>query len=589
MDEEYNLEWARSIATGVWNAPYDQIQSQPYFRAPLYSYFLAGLLWLFGSSTAWVRIVQIVLGSVSCAMVYGVAAKCLGQRIGIVAGILCACYWVMAYFDTQFLLPVLLVFLLLLGLLLLLTAVEQRHVYLAGSAGLVYGLYSITRPNIMLFFPFVIWWVVRFVKGREWRARSLFVGALVLGMLVPPAVVTVRNGVVSGDWVVIASQGGVNFFIGNNPESNGMQAVVPGTRQTWWGGYEDTRTIAEQALGRSLKASEVSDYWFERAFEYIRERPGQWLGLTLRKVIALIGDPELPNNEPYEANRAGYWSLRAIPLRFSVLLGLFLVSLPILLRRSRLNPLQRADKKMDLHRRFVSLMLQFAAVYSLTIIAFFVTGRYRVPLLPIFAIGAATTIVTLFDLIKSRRLSQALGLGAACVLLIGVMSIDFLGVRKATSGFARLSQAQDRLVTGDIEGAIRLLEEIRKDSDVQAPEVYISLARAYVERGSAEARNQALRVAEEGLRTYPDEAELLWYAAVGNVSEAGWESADRYIERYLSLKPDDIRALHLAFVISLNLGRIDKARETLARVEGLDPDHPLVTAMRSRLATLSGN
>ncbi|UCF77809.1 MAG: hypothetical protein JSW03_06765 [Candidatus Eiseniibacteriota bacterium] len=29
MDEEYNLEWARSLASGVWNAPYDQIRTAP--------------------------------------------------------------------------------------------------------------------------------------------------------------------------------------------------------------------------------------------------------------------------------------------------------------------------------------------------------------------------------------------------------------------------------------------------------------------------------------------------------------------------------------------------------------------------------
>ena len=138
-------------------------------------------------------------------------------------------------FDTQFLLPVLLVLLLVLGMLLAFMAAEGRSVLLAGLSGLSLGLYSITRPNILVFFPVVIWWAFKTAKRMGAASGRRFATILVLGLMLPPLAATVRNRVVADDLVLIASQGGVNFYIGNNPQSNGMQAVVPGTRATWSG------------------------------------------------------------------------------------------------------------------------------------------------------------------------------------------------------------------------------------------------------------------------------------------------------------------------------------------------------------------
>ncbi|MFZ1946164.1 MAG: glycosyltransferase family 39 protein [bacterium] len=590
MDEEYNLEWAKSLATGVWTAPYDQLREAPYFRAPLYSYFLAGLFRLFGVNTLLARLIQILLGSLSCALAYALATKCLGRRAGLVAGVLCSLYWVLAYFDTQFLQPVLLVLLVLAGFLLALTAAERRDARLAGVAGLAFGLYAITRPEILVFFPFVVWWAVRTTRGAMALARRWFVTALAAGLLLPPAAATVRNGIVAHDWVIVASQGGVNFYIGNNPESNGAQAVVPGTHATWWGGYEDTRAIAEQAEGRSLKPSEVSSYWYGRGLAFMRGQPAKWLGLTLKKAMLLVGNPELPNNEPYEARRSTYWSLRVAPLGFGLLLGLFVVALPGWLRprRSPAGGLEGAaapqDARAELRRSCLRLMLQFLAVYALTTIAFFVTGRYRVPLVPLVAMGAAATLVAAYDHLRARRMAAFAVTAVVVVAVTGLLGVDWFGMRKATTGFAAYTDALDMLDTGKTEAAIARLEAIRKAGSVRAPEVYVSLARAYVKRSLPEDGRATLDVAEEGLERYPEEPELLWYASVGHVVFKEWDLARDRIERYLARKPDDLRALHLGFTTAMAQGRLDEARAFFSRAEAMDRTNPIVENMRAQLA-----
>ncbi|UCF79859.1 MAG: glycosyltransferase family 39 protein [Candidatus Eiseniibacteriota bacterium] len=541
---------------------------------------MAGLLTVVGGSTVIARMLQVVLGSLSCALAYGIGAKCYGQRVGIVTGLLCALYWVLAYFDAQFLQPVLLIFLLLVGFLFLFTSAERGDPRRAGLGGLAFGLYSITRPEILLFFPLALWWAYRIARSLPRSVGRWFLILLLLGLAAPPALVALRNSFVGRDWVIIASPGGVNFYIGNNPESNGMQAVVPGTRATWWGGYEDTRAIAERASGRSLKPSEVSDYWFRRGVTFIRERPSEWLVLTLRKAALFIGNVEIPNNEPYEAQRRSYWSLRSIPLGFGVLFALFLVSLPHALTRRSKAPRGGED---DLRRGFMKLILQCVLVYSLVVVAFFVTGRFRVPLVPLIAVGAAATLVRLVDFFRRRRFPVAGAMLAAAVLITGTLNADYFSVRRATRGFVEYTSALDALESGDTDTAISRLEAIRRSGVIRTPEVYLALARAYIARDGPRDRVAVLEVAEDGLRFFPDEAELLWYSCLGHLVAKNLDNSRTRIEHYLTLRPNDVRALRIAFSVAMAQGRLADARAFLSRAEMVDPANPLVGQMRREL------
>ncbi len=586
MDQEYHLEWARALATGVWHAPYDALRNAPFFRAPLYPYFLAGLFRLFGVNTTAVRIVQALIGAASCSLIYAVGTRCFGRRAGVAAGLLGALYWVLAYFDGELLLPVLLVFLVLLGFLLAFRAADGGGPLLAGASGLVLGLYSITRPNIIVFMPFAVWWMAMASRSRGRRWAAAMAAAVAIGCVIPPAAVTVRNAVVGGDAAVVASQGGVNFYIGNNPRSNGLEAVVPGTRQTWWGGYEDALKAAESDVGRELKPTEVSSYWFGRALEYMRGDPRGWLRLTLRKTLALVGDPEPPNNEPYEAHRSRFVSLRSVPLSFSTLLALFLVALPLSLLVSGQGrpPLSVGP----VAKRNIGLVALFLLVYSLTIVAFFVTGRYRVPLVPFLTMGAGASLVGLWDLFRLRRWKVfAAALVAACAVA-APLRFDYLHVRSSTTGFAALSDATDMLETGDVQGAVDALERLRASGEVEGPEVYHALVRAYIQR-SDPADTAAMESAiVDGLGRYPNDPELLWYGMMTQFGHGRLPEAAELARRYVTARPDDMRGYYMSVGIAVARGDTAGAYSLLDRARKLDASSPLLERMETQLEAAFG-
>ena len=579
MDPEYNLEWARGMATGLWKPPYDRLQEGPYFRAPLYSMFLALLLKAFGGSLWAVRWAQAVLGSLSCVLAGVLGRRVFGAREGLLAGLLCAGYWVLAYFDSQFLLPVLLVFLGLAGFVLLSLALERSSPGRAGAAGLAFGLFAVTRPNVLAFFPVLAAWSVW--AGRSWPSarRLAFTGLLAAGFALPPLAATVRNRVAGGDWVVVASQGGVNFFIGNNPQSNGMQAVVPGTRATWWGGYDDTVAIAEAAAGRPLKPSEVSRYWYGRAWTFIRCEPLAWLKLTGRKALALAGDVEIPNNAPYEAQRKRYVVLSAVPLGFGLLLALFAVSLPRWISRGPAPP-EGPPGRRDLR----VLILLFLGVYAATIVAFFVTGRYRVPLVPYVALGAAAALVRGWEHLAARRWKPLAVLALTAAVLAGLLRADVFGIREETFGFARLSAAQDLLALGKPEAAIAELERLQAGGRLNAPEVAITLVQAHLARGGPGVTAAVRTVAEEALTRHPDTPELLWAAAVAHQQDRNWPKVRERVERLLQVDPENIQALHLAGLAALRQGRHHDAEALYQRAVQVDPYHPATQDMGRKLA-----
>ncbi len=581
MDEAYNYGWAKCLATGQWISPFEHLRVEPYFRAPLYSYFLAGLILVFGGSLFWIRLVQIVLGSASCALAYGVGTKCFGSRVGALTGILCALHWVLVYFDGEILLPTLLVFLIVLGFLLARIAAERNDARLAGAAGLVFGLFAVTQPTILAFYPFLVRWAWLEQRGRPSPAARRFILAFVATSLMPPALATVRNGVVGHDWVIVASQGGVNFYIGNNPESNGMDAVVPGTSATWWGGYNDTHRIAEEAAGRPLRPSEVSRYWTDRGIDYIRSHPVQWLGLLARKGLAWIGDPEVGNNEPYEERRGEYRSLW-MPTGFGLLVALFFVSLPWQRRTPAGHRLDDVDAE-ERRRRFAHLILQFLAVYTLTYLAFFVNGRYRVPLVPFLALGASLAVVVIADLARTRRFRQAALLSAVAAALVVALKVDYLGIRQGSQWYAGYSAAVEQVDLGKLDDGIARFEKLLDVGGVFEPEVYATIIRAYERRGRPEDRREMMLLSEYALQYYPQDPDLLGYAMRGNLEAGNWAAAQQRAKQYTQLKPDDPTGWHVWMRAALALGsRVDAERilhEAAQRCAG----NPAIEQMQKEL------
>jgi tetratricopeptide (TPR) repeat protein len=387
MDELYHDQWAQAIVAGK-----TFIQG-PYFRAPLYPAFLAAVYTVFGHDYLAPRIVQAVLGGLSCGLLFLIGRKAFGRAIGAVAGFAAGSYWMLIYFDGELLIPSLIVFLDLLLIWLLLHAARAPGKLVYALAGIVLGLSATARPNVLLFGPAVVIWLL-VVHRRELKRALAYAACITAGCLLAILPITVRNYVVGDDLVLIASQGGVNFYIGNNPQSDGHTAIVPGTPGDWWGGYYATIERAERALGRKLKPSEVSRYYYGQAWDFIRTQPGRFLALLGRKLQLFWSHWEIANNKGIY-----FWTehftpiVRFLPLPFAVIGPLGILGLVLCWRRrGELFPLWG-----------------FVLVYMASVVLFFCTARYRTPVLPPLILLAVDVVFRGMTAVREARWKPVVG------------------------------------------------------------------------------------------------------------------------------------------------------------------------------------
>lgn len=542
MDPAYHVEWARALAAGR------TFQEGPYFRAPLYPWFLGFLFELFGDSMLAPRVVQCLLGTLSTILVYLVGERAVSRRVGLVAEVVVATYWVLIYFDGELLIPTLFVPLELWALWCTLGLARVARPRSAVFAGLAWGLAAIARPNVLLFLPFLaLWLLLRRSGGRpSWRPAL----ALCAGVLVPILPITLRNATFGNDPVFISSQGGVNFWIGNNPDSDGSTAIVPGTRGGWWEGYHDAIAQAEAAEGRELRASEVSRHYFGRALEWMRAEPAAAQRLLGWKLRLFWTDWELGNNQEirFFAFHFSPW-MRWLPLGFAALSALALVGFGLMLRDGRLFPLTG-----------------FALAYTASVVLFFVCSRFRVPVLPVFAVFAAHAVCWLADRLREHAFVPA----AAALVVAGasawVSRAYPEGLRRSdANGYLQLAQAEWR--RSDPELA---LDYIRRalEADPRNVFAHTTYGRLLAEREewpAAEAELEAALALDPGKPDALDSLLDLFLRTGRNELAESRALAARDTTPYLA-----VPAYHLGR-LRANAGRLQDARELFDEATRKDP------------------
>jgi 4-amino-4-deoxy-L-arabinose transferase-like glycosyltransferase len=352
MDSQEYDRWAQGIAAGDW------LGSQVFFQAPLYPYLLAILYKVFGHSLDSIYLVQIGLAVAGIWALYRAGREIGGEPVGLAAAALAAFYGPFLFHDVHLLKESLAVSV----TCFLLWALATRRHWLA--AGLLLGVLALLRENALLLLPFLL--LLAAGKGFVRKGAALM-GGLIIALLP----VAIRNGIVGGDFLPTTFQGGVNFYIGNNPEADGTyRPIVPGKQIPALERQEPVR-VAERELGRKLSPGEISSFWMGKALAWAAENPGDFLRLQFRKLGMFWSWYEWPDAVDY------YWvrsrSLWLAPIEFGAVTLLALAGLWMIRRDP--GPFAPA--------------LLFALGWMLTTVVFFLFSRYRLPAVPALMLLAA--------------------------------------------------------------------------------------------------------------------------------------------------------------------------------------------------------
>jgi tetratricopeptide (TPR) repeat protein len=554
----YHDQWAQMILQG------EDLHEGVFFRAPLYAYFLASVYKILGHGYLWSRLIQFLIGSLSCILIYLLGKRIFNDRTGRIAGVVAALYGILIYFEGELLIPVLLVSLDLLVLLALLWARERPSSGRWPLCGGLLGLSAIARPNILLVgAAFVIWIVFNF-RGKDARIGSksiLYAGSFVLGAVLIISPVTLRNYLKGGDFVLIASQGGMNFYIGNNPQSDGASAVLPGARSTWWGLCEDGTRFAEEETRRTLKPSQVSRFWYAKAAKFLVKEPLGFLKLMAKKFALFWNGNELSNN------RDLYFFARSAPL-LKLLIWRFVIYFPFGL----IAPLALVGIILSHKNSKDVLVLElFLFVYMLSVVLFFVTARYRVPVIPVLILFSAYAADRFVYMIKNKKMSELVKYLVVFLIILIPVNLEIPGYSTENPGQAHYALGSVYSEKGD---RVRAAEEFEKAvyHNPNLAEAYVNLGSIYGDQGK---HKLALEHYNKALEKGADSAFVLYNMGIEYQNQGLFDQAQEKYELSLSLRDDNPKVHYLLGEIYLKKGMVQEAKGQYEKTLRDDPRYAL--------------
>lgn len=353
-----------------------------YFVSPLYIYFLAGVLAIMHSFT-FVRVVQITLGTCAVGLVFFMAEQWFSRRAAWLAAGLAALTGLFTFYESLLLQAALDPFLTAAALACLTLGLRRANARWMALAGVAFGLQSLNRPNIAIAAAAI---AVLLAATQRWRAASM----VAAGMIIALAPITLRNVAVAGNWTAVSSQGGLNFYIGNNDQADGTYQDVAGVTPNLQGQQEDARRVASAAAGRPLTDAETSSYFYSMGVRWMRDHPARAARLFLRKLSLVINSTPIWLNYSYRffSRDADTW-LRALMVGPSLLIPFGVVGLVFAAPRAM--------------RTEYLIWASFVPVYAIGVALFFVADRYTLPLLIPLAVGAGAALDKLLAAAAARQ------------------------------------------------------------------------------------------------------------------------------------------------------------------------------------------
>lgn len=375
-----------------------------FFMSPLYTNLLALVWTISGDPALWMRLLQVLFGSGTVAVVFLLGRRLFSRPAAITAAALAATYAPLIYYDGMLLLESTLTLLLSLALLFLVRACQIGRVRDWVLAGLTLGAAAVTRANILLFLPvfLLLWMFLPPLQNMAKRKHVLVYVLVTLACLLPT---TLHNAAEGGVFLPVTDSFGYNLYAGNNPEAHGLYTMPDPVDL-----YTDLNGSAwvQQQTGRSMDAAEVSAWWRDRALRWVGTNPGDALELIGRKFLLFF--------HPAEIDQLGL-SMDFFTGRYGRITGVPQALFPLLLVLSFIG----MGLSLRGEHRFLRLLpLSLFAVYVLATVLFFVSGRLRIPVTPILLLYAGYAVVEIARTWRSRDALRGMAFPVAGGFALGV-------------------------------------------------------------------------------------------------------------------------------------------------------------------------
>jgi len=515
-DMHFYNDWAQQILQGQF------VQPLAFYGLPGYAYLLAFFYKLFGQNPFVPGLLQVTLDAGVALLIYQICVDIFAavrstsstspRLIGVIAALAWA-FFVPAQAYSVVLMPTAwFVFI----FWFVVWRIVRKNATLSALEffllALLIGLTATAVATVLAIVPLLIAALFRFKAGAL-RAVVPRLALVVAGLALGTSPCWIHNYLIAKDPVPLSAHSGINFWIGNNPQANGYPRFPPGLRAGQAAMLQDSITQAEVVAGRSLKHAEVSAYWSGKAKAYVSGHFGDWLMLLARKVRNFWGAFQYDDLSIITSLREQDVLMPGIS--FGVVAAF---AIPGILFGWWLAP----------RSRWISAAIALSMV---TLLAVFITERYRLIAVPGLLIFAAFGLSILGQAIISNQLRSA-------ALYVFVLI-----------------------------GATTLVAWPQRNPSLWALDAYNSGWQA-LESNNLELAERKLAVAYAYV---PDNSETLF--ALGNLrfAQNDRSAAQSFYHAVLNLDPKHKGAFNNLGVIALDASQLDEAEKWFRLAEDVDP------------------
>ncbi|WP_062309767.1 glycosyltransferase family 39 protein [Alicyclobacillus sendaiensis] len=249
-----DFAWYRDHAFALAEGQGYTYDGKPTAYFPIgYPLFLAGIYQLFGGGFWSGTLANAVLNSLTAGLVTMLGAVLWSRTAGLVAGFLFAGYLSQIAWSSVLCSEMLFTFLLTLAALIGATrAGRDVRKSRAFALGCVVGLACVVRP-VLLLAP-APWFAYLVVARVGWRRACALAAAMLSGVVLTVAPITVRNAIDLHAFVMVSTNGGINLWQGNNPHANGAYFWPLNPHQNPFLSYVANEVTEDHAASQAARA-----------------------------------------------------------------------------------------------------------------------------------------------------------------------------------------------------------------------------------------------------------------------------------------------------------------------------------------------
>lgn len=358
-------------------------KNEPFaFWPPGTSMLYALVYYVFGYSYAALVTLNILLSLGIIASSVRVAARYFGRRVGIATGVVLAAWPTLVIYPTIIAseLPYLFFSILALDLW---SNPSQRLWVRAIGAGLLLAAAALVRP-LALLLPVVYGgahWVANAFARKE-LTTQLKQGALaVFVMALAIAPWSWRNYQLYDEFVLISTNGGITFWMGNTPGTNGGYMPIP----------EELEALPDNEQSRILG---------ERAKQYIRDDPAGFVVRSFRKLVHMYSNESIGVIWNADGIAKTFGEGAVVPLKRITQLSWALILLLVLIGTVALT--RRFGVLLALGSPIAASVALYSVVYSITV----AQDRYHLSFAAQLGILAAAGGLAVLDRLRARYVRQ---------------------------------------------------------------------------------------------------------------------------------------------------------------------------------------